>query len=179
MASGCRSWRRPGRWTFAAVSEEDQKTVRWTVLPTNAHGAYTHLARPGRKGGKPLALAIVLEPMAHNGSFYQSEAALRGKAPDLRRAIRQEQSRPLVDDVFTWLAAQAGRVSRKSDLGMALAHMLRRQDGFGVSRAYAAPRGPRSPSTPRRLPRRQEHPPHRERPPQPGHAPPQCPLTRP
>jgi hypothetical protein len=31
---------------------------------------------------------------------------------------------------LTWLAAQAARVSRKSDLGIALAYMLKRQDGF-------------------------------------------------
>ena len=39
-------------------------------------------------------------------------------------------SRPLVDAFFTWLKAQAARVSRKSDLGEAMAYMLKRQDGF-------------------------------------------------
>ena len=47
-----------------------------------------------------------------------------------RRAVRQDLSRPLVDEFFTWLAAQAARVSRKSDLGEALAYMLKRQGGF-------------------------------------------------
>ena len=51
-------------------------------------------------------------------------------APIIRRAVRQELSRPLVDTFFTWLAAQAARVSRKSDLGEAMAYMLTRQDGF-------------------------------------------------
>jgi transposase len=36
----------------------------------------------------------------------------------------------LVDQFFAWLTAQAARISRKSDLGVALAYMLRRQDGF-------------------------------------------------
>ena len=35
-----------------------------------------------------------------------------------------------MDDFFTWLAAQARRISGKSDLGKALAYMLTRQDGF-------------------------------------------------
>jgi hypothetical protein len=39
-------------------------------------------------------------------------------------------SLPLVDEFFTWLAAQAARVSRKSDLGIAMAYMLKRKDGF-------------------------------------------------
>lgn len=41
-----------------------------------------------------------------------------------------DQSRPLVDVFFTWLAAQAARVSRKSELGEAMAYMLRREEGF-------------------------------------------------
>ena len=49
---------------------------------------------------------------------------------DHRRAVRQERSRPLVDEFFAWLTAQAARVSRKSDLGKAIAYMLKRQDGF-------------------------------------------------
>ena len=44
--------------------------------------------------------------------------------------IRQERSRPLVDAFFAWLEAQAGRVSRKSELGKAVAYMLKRQCGF-------------------------------------------------
>ncbi len=60
----------------------------------------------------------------------QDRDAIRGKEPEHRRAMRQEMSRPLVDEFFAWLAAQAKRISRKSDLGKALAYMLRRQDGF-------------------------------------------------
>ena len=44
--------------------------------------------------------------------------------------MRQELSRPLVDQFFAWLAAQAARVSRKPDLGVAMSHLLRREDGF-------------------------------------------------
>jgi transposase len=47
-----------------------------------------------------------------------------------RWAVRQDLSRPLIDEFFTKLAAQAARVSRKSDLGEAMAYMLKRQDGF-------------------------------------------------
>ena len=44
--------------------------------------------------------------------------------------MRQELSRPLVDEFFAWLVAQAARVSRKSKLGEAMAYMLRRENGF-------------------------------------------------
>jgi transposase len=120
------------------------------TIQVDAYGGYSHLAKPARKGGKPLALAfcwshgrrkliaakpkagspIVDEALVRIAALYRIEDVLRGKDPDLRRAVRQEQSRPLVDDFFDWLAAQAARISRKSDLGKALAYMLRRQAGF-------------------------------------------------
>jgi hypothetical protein len=44
-----------------------------------------------------------------------------------------------VDEFFAWLTAQAKRVSRKTDLGEAMAYMLKRQDGFrgpGLTRRH-------------------------------------------
>ena len=63
-------------------------------------------------------------------ALYKIEEAIRVSDPDRRIAVRQELSRPLVDEFFAWLAAQAARVSHKSDLGEAMAYMLKRQDGF-------------------------------------------------
>jgi transposase len=62
--------------------------------------------------------------------LYKIEDAIRGSDPDHRRAVRQEMSRPLVEEFFTRLTAQAASVSRKSDLGEAMAYMLKRQAGF-------------------------------------------------
>jgi transposase len=122
------------------------------TIQVDAYGGYSHLAKPDRKGGKPLALAfcwahgrrklikakpkkgspIVDEALLRIAALYKVEDAIRGSAPDHRRTVRQELSRPLVDAFFSWLTAQAARVSRKSDLGEAMAYMLRRQDGFRV-----------------------------------------------
>lgn len=63
-------------------------------------------------------------------ALYKIEDSIRGCDSEHRRAVRQDLSLPLVDGFFTWLAAQAARVSRKSDLGKALAYMLTRQHGF-------------------------------------------------
>jgi len=51
-----------------------------------------------------------------------------------------------VDQFFAWLAAQAARVLRKSELGEAMAYMLRREEGFRVPGLTRPHRGPRSPS---------------------------------
>jgi transposase len=120
------------------------------TIQVDAYGAYTHLATSKRTGGDPLRLAfcwahgrrklikakpkkgspIVDEALLRIAALYKIEDAIRGSDPDHRLAVRQELSRQLVDEFFTWLKAQAARVSRKSDLGEAMAYMLKRQDGF-------------------------------------------------
>jgi transposase len=120
------------------------------TIQVDAYGGYTHLATPKRTGGEPLRLAfcwahgrrklikakpkkgspIVDEALLRIAALYKIEDSIRGADPDERRAVRQDLSRPLVDAFFAWLSAQAARVSRKSDLGVAMSYMLKRQDGF-------------------------------------------------
>ena len=138
---------RPGR--KGEYAAEILKGFNGTIQ-VDAYGAYTHLATSKRPGGDPLRLAfcwahgrrklikakpkkgspIVDEALLRIAALYKVEDAIRGFDPDHRRAVRQEMSRPLVDEFFTWLKAQAARVSRKSDLGEAMAYMLKRQYGF-------------------------------------------------
>lgn len=120
------------------------------TIQVDAYGGYSHLATSDRMGGAPLKLAfcwahgrrklikatpksgspIVDEALIRIAALYKIEDSIRGSDPEHRRAVRQDLSLPLVDEFFTWLAAQTARVSRKSDLGIALAYMLKRQDGF-------------------------------------------------
>jgi len=120
------------------------------TIQVDAYGGYTHLATPKRTGGVPLQLAfsrahgrrklikakpkkgapIVDEAPVRIAAIYKVEDSIPGSAPDQRRAVRHELSRPLVDQFFAWLAAQAARVSRKSEIGDAMAYMLRREEGF-------------------------------------------------
>ena len=138
---------RPGR--KGEYAAEILKGFNGTIQ-VDAYGAYTHLATLRRPGGDPLRLAfcwahgrrklikatpkkgspIVDEALLRIAALYKVEDAIRGSDPDHRHAVRQEMSRPLVDEFFAWLKAQAARVSRKSDLGEAMAYMLKRQDGF-------------------------------------------------
>lgn len=119
-------------------------------IQVDAYGGYSHLATSDRIGGNPLKLAfcwahgrrklikatpksgspIVDEALVRIAALYKIEDSIRSSDPEHRRAVRQDLSLPLVDAFFTWLAAQAKRILRKSDLGKALAYMLTRQDGF-------------------------------------------------
>ncbi len=138
---------RPGR--KGAYAEEILRGFKGTIQ-VDAYGGYTALATPKRAGGKPLKLAycwshgrralikaqpksgspIVDAALRRIAAIYRVETDIRGLPPDQRLSVRQDRSRPLVDDFFAWLTAQAARVSRKSELGKALAYMIRRQDGF-------------------------------------------------
>lgn len=138
---------RPGR--KGEYAQEILKGFDGTIQ-VDAYGGYSALATPKRVGGSPLKLAycwshgrralikaqpkagspIVDEALLRIAALYKIEAEIRGLPPEQRRAVRQEQSRPLVDTFFAWLGTQADRVSRKSELGKALAYMLRRQEGF-------------------------------------------------
>jgi|TARA_R100001143_G_scaffold16046_1_gene18346 transposase len=48
-------------------------------------------------------------------ALYKIEDAIRGSAPEHRRAVRQELSRPLVDQFFAWLAAPGPASQALSD----------------------------------------------------------------
>ena len=167
------------------------------TIQVDAYGGYSHLAKSDRKGGKPLKLAfcwahgrrkliaakpkkgspIVDEALLRIAALYKVEDSIRGSDPDQRREARQNLSRPLADGFFTWLAAQAARVSRKSDLGCAMAYMLKRQNGFRVSGLRGAT-GATVPFHPRRWKSRHGLEPGRKRDPQPGHEPPQRALCQ-
>ncbi|TAV81669.1 IS66 family transposase [Rhizobium leguminosarum] len=64
------------------------------------------------------------------GELYRIEAELRGRDPQIRLAGRQERSAPLVADMQTWLVHHRARVSTKSPLGEALAHIAKYWDGL-------------------------------------------------
>ncbi len=120
----------------------------------DAYGGYFHLATPKRPGGYPLHLAfcwahgrrklikakpqkgspIVDEALLRIAALYTVEDAIRSSDRERRRAARPDLPRPLVDAFFAWLKAQTAWVSRKSDLGKAMAYMLKRQDGFRLLR---------------------------------------------
>lgn len=138
---------RPGR--SGEHAEEILSGFEGTIQ-VDAYGGYHRLSKPDRTGGKPLKLAfcwshgrrklieakpkagspIVDEALVRIAALYKIEGEIRGQDPENRAETRQERSRPLVDVFFAWLEAQAARVSRKSELGKAMAYMLKRQHGF-------------------------------------------------
>lgn len=70
------------------------------------------------------ATATTTEALRRIGELYAIEAQIRGRPPDERRRIRQEQSRPLLDDLEVWLRAKLMTLSTQSDTTKAINYIL-------------------------------------------------------
>ena len=57
--------------------------------------------------------------LARIGKLYEIEGGLRGQPPDVRQAVRQLRSRPLVEDLHLWLQDHLPRVPGWTDLAKA------------------------------------------------------------
>jgi transposase len=73
---------------------------------------------------------IATETLQRIAALYAVETDLRGKPPGLRRAGRQERSRPLVEDLFAWLATQLARLPGGSPTAGAIRYTLNHRDGL-------------------------------------------------
>jgi hypothetical protein len=69
---------------------------------------------------------IAKETMDRIGALYGIEAVARGLAPEERRRLRQDQARPLINDLQAWLAATKPKLSPKTDLAAAIRYTLGR-----------------------------------------------------
>jgi hypothetical protein len=73
---------------------------------------------------------IATEALRRIAAFYAIEAEVRGKPPDLRLAVRQAKSRPLVEALFAWFTAQLARLPGGSPTAKAIRYALNHRDGL-------------------------------------------------
>ncbi len=70
------------------------------------------------------------EALRRIGALYRIERLVSGHPPEQRRAVRHEQSRPIVDDLHTWLNAQRGKVPGRSRIAEAIRYALKLWPGL-------------------------------------------------
>jgi transposase len=119
------------------------------VLQVDAYAAYKALAEPARDGG-PVTLAycwshvrrrfyeiaqggnapIAEAALQRINALYHVEAMIRGHAPEQRQAVRDEQSKPVVDDLRTWLDVQLAKVPRRARIAEAIRYALKLWSGL-------------------------------------------------
>jgi transposase len=69
---------------------------------------------------------VAAEALRRNGQLYAVEEKVRGQSPGHRLAMRRAQSKPIVDNMSTWLQAQLLRVPNNSTLAEAIRYALAR-----------------------------------------------------
>ena len=86
----------------------------------------------GQAGSKtPLVISpLALETVRRIDALFEIERAINGKIVPERRAVRQDLSRPLVDDLEAWMRAERQKLSRGSDVAKAMDYMLKRWPAF-------------------------------------------------
>ena len=117
------------------------------VLQVDGYGGYRPLAEQGqvrlafcwahvRRKFYELAAAgpapIATEALERIKALYAVEVDIRGKDPDVRHAVRQEQSRPLIEALEPWLRAKLETISQKTKLAEAIRYALSRWAGLSL-----------------------------------------------
>jgi hypothetical protein len=70
------------------------------------------------------ATPTTTEILRRIGELYAIEAQIRGQLPDERKRIRQQQARPLLDELEVWLRNRLLTLSTQSDTTKAINYML-------------------------------------------------------
>ena len=73
---------------------------------------------------------VAAEALERIGALYAIEKEIRGRAPDERREVRNQQARPLLQSLKQWLEATLGKLSRKSDTALAVRYALGRWEAL-------------------------------------------------
>ncbi len=76
------------------------------------------------------ASPIAQEALQRIAALYKVEDQIRGKPPSERRAVRQAESKPLLDSLRQWLETTLSKLSRKSDTTAAIRYALSRWDAL-------------------------------------------------
>jgi len=73
---------------------------------------------------------IASEALERIACLYAIEKDIRGLSAAERRAVRQDKSRPIIDDLEPWLRAKLALISQKTKLAQAIRYALSRWDGL-------------------------------------------------
>lgn len=114
------------------------------ILQVDGYGAYAALARRHQQIRLAFCWAhvrrkfyelaesspVAADVLRHVASLYAIEDEIRGLSADERRRVRDQRSRPIIDDLHKFLEARGRQVSAKAKLGEAISYALKRWDGL-------------------------------------------------
>ena len=119
------------------------------LMQADAYSGYNGLYAKGRKPGEIIEAAcwahgrrkffelaelqkapVAIEAVRRIDELFAIEREINGKPPDIRRAIRQERSKPLADALETWLREERKKLSSKAPVAKAIDYSLKRWPAF-------------------------------------------------
>jgi len=119
------------------------------IVQCDGYAAYKQLAHRGRAGNavvlafcwahwrrrfyeiaKGGGAPIAEEALRRIAGLYRIEAQIRGNSAEERRAVRQVESKPVVENLKTWLVAQLARASAKSAIAVAIRYGFNHWEGL-------------------------------------------------
>jgi hypothetical protein len=88
-------------------------------------------ARRSAAGKKSIALSpMAIEVVRRIDALFDIEQPINGKSAQERRAVRQELSKPLVEELRVYMREQRAKLSRGNDLAKAIDYILKRWAAF-------------------------------------------------
>ena len=119
------------------------------LLQADAYSGYNGLYAKGRKPGLIVEAAcwahgrrkffelaelqkapVAIEAVKRIDELFAIEREINGKPPDMRRAVRQERSKPLVAALEIWLREERKKLSSKAPVAKAIDYSLKRWQAF-------------------------------------------------
>jgi transposase len=91
---------------------------------------WAHLRRDFHDVWTATKSGIAREALDRIGTLYDIEREITGHPADLRKAVRQEKSKPKVEAFHAWAERQLTRIPGKSDLAKAFRYALNRWTSF-------------------------------------------------
>ena len=98
---------------------------------------WSHVRREFIELAKGKTAPIATETLQRIAALYAIEAEIRGKPPEIRQAVRQARSRPLVEALFAWFEEQLARLPGGSPTAKAIRYPLNHREGLSNSSTMA------------------------------------------
>jgi transposase len=89
-------------------------------------GCWAHVRRKFHDLYQAHRSPVAGEALERIGQLYGIEKEIRGRSPGDRREVRQLRSGPLLESLHAWLKATLAKLSRKSDVAVAIGYALGR-----------------------------------------------------
>ena len=88
-------------------------------------------ARRQAAGTKAIVLSLIaIEVVRRIDALFEIERSINGKSAEERRAVRQAQNKPLVEELQAYMREQRAKLSRGHDLAKAIDYILKRWTAF-------------------------------------------------